>query len=120
MRLLLLLVTVAFVLPLNAQDHSKPTNPHIEATACVMLPVQLEVALPKLDSFESAVARKTTSADRKREFHGENVNEFTLKDVSVDGYIFGLRAVGREATATVVRAHVNPPRGKTVNKVAPQ
>ena len=85
MRLFLLLVTVAFVLPLNAQDHSKPNNPRIEATVRVMPPVQLEVTLPKLDSFVSAVARTATSADREREFHGGNVNEFTLKDVSVDG-----------------------------------
>ncbi len=98
MLFFLLLVTVACVLPVNAQDHSKQTNPRIEATARVIPPVQLEVTLPKLDSFESAVAR-TTTIDREREFHGGNVNEFTLKDVSVDGYVFGVRAVGREAAS---------------------
>ena len=119
MRFFLLLATVAFVLPLNAQDHSKQTNPRIEATVRVISPVQLEVTLPQLDCFERAVARKTTSPDRE-EFHGGDVNEFTLKDVSVDGYVFGVRAVGRKAATSVIRAHVNPPRGEPVNKVAPQ
>ena len=120
MRFFLLLVTVASVQPPNAQDRSKQTNPRIEAIVCVISPEQLEVALPKLDSFESVVARKTTSPDQERGFHGGDVNEFALKDFSVDGYVIGVRAVGREAAGSMVRAHVNPPRGNTVNKVAPQ
>ncbi len=120
MRFFLLLVTVAYAQPLNAQDQSKQINPPIEAIARAISPEQMDVGLPKLDSFERVVARLTTSPDRERGFHDGNVNEYALKDVSVDGYVFGVRAVGREAPVSLVGAHVNPPRGETLNKVAPQ
>ena len=120
MRFFLLLVTVAYVQPLSALDQSKQVSPSIEAIARAISHEQIDVALVKLDSFDSVVARLTTSPDRERGFHDGNVNEYTLKDVSAGGYTLGVRAVGREAPVSLVDAHVNPPRGETVNRVAPQ
>ena len=67
----------------------------------------------------AVVMRKTTSADWEREIYVGNVTEYILKDVSVDEWVFGVRAIGQDGAESLTSAYVNPPRTKTIYKTLP-
>ncbi len=56
------------------------------------------------------VMRKSTSAEWEREIFVGNVNQYTLKDVSVDDVIFGVKAVDRDGNESLVTPYVPGPR----------
>ncbi|HYL35046.1 MAG TPA: M28 family peptidase [Bryobacteraceae bacterium] len=58
------------------------------------------------------VMRKTTSPYWEREIFVGNVTEFTLKDVSIDDVIFGVKAVDRNGNESLVSPYVPSPRRK--------
>jgi hypothetical protein len=58
------------------------------------------------------VSRKTTSPYWEREIFVGKVNEYTLKDVSVDDTIFGVKAVDRDGNESLVAPYVLAPRQK--------
>jgi hypothetical protein len=59
------------------------------------------------------VVRKSTSPNWEKEIFVGNVTEFTLKDVSVDDVIFGVKAVDRDGNESLVSPYVPAPRQKT-------
>jgi hypothetical protein len=65
------------------------------------------------------VMRKTTSPDWEREIYVGNVTEHVLKDVSIDEWVFGIRAIGQNGTESLTSAYVNPPRAKAAFKTVP-
>jgi hypothetical protein len=58
------------------------------------------------------VLRKTTAPDWEREIFVGNVTEYTLKDVSIDDTIFGVKAVDRDGNESLVSPYVEAPRRK--------
>jgi len=58
------------------------------------------------------VMRKTTAADWEREIFVGNVTEYTLKDVSIDDNIFGVKAIDRDGNESLVAPYVPSPRPK--------
>ena len=59
------------------------------------------------------VMRKSTSPYWEREVFVGNVNEYVLKDVSVDDVVFGVKAVDKDGNESVVAPYVPAPREKT-------
>ena len=58
------------------------------------------------------VVRKTTSPNWEREIFVGNVKEYTLKDVSIDDLVFGVKAVDRDGNESLVAPYVASPRQK--------
>ncbi|HLG99747.1 MAG TPA: M28 family peptidase [Bryobacteraceae bacterium] len=58
------------------------------------------------------VMRKTTSPDWEREVFVGNVNEYTMKDVSIDDLVFGVKAIDRDGNESLVAPFVAGPRQK--------
>jgi hypothetical protein len=58
------------------------------------------------------VLRGTTSPYWEQEIFVGKVNEFTLKDVSIDDVRFGVKAIGVDGTESLVVPYVYPPRKK--------
>ncbi len=58
------------------------------------------------------VMRKTASPDWEREIFVGNVNQYTLKDVSVDDVVFGVKAIDRDGNESLVTPYVPGPRQK--------
>jgi Peptidase family M28 len=58
------------------------------------------------------VVRKTTSPDWEREVFVGNVTEYTLKDVSIDDVVFGVKAIDRDGNESLVSPYVARPRAK--------
>ena len=58
------------------------------------------------------VMRATTSPFWEREIYVGNVNEFTLKGVSIDETRFGVKAIGNDGGESLVAAYAYPPRQK--------
>ncbi|MEK6302709.1 MAG: M20/M25/M40 family metallo-hydrolase [Acidobacteriota bacterium] len=56
------------------------------------------------------VMRSTTAPDWEREIWAGNVQEFTLKNTSIDQLVFGVKAVDREGHESPVSAYVLAPR----------
>lgn len=65
------------------------------------------------------IMRKTTSPDWEREFYVGNVTQYTMKDVSIDEWVFGVRAIGQNGAESLTTAYVNPLRPKSVYKTLP-
>ena len=59
------------------------------------------------------VMRKTTSPDWEREVFVGNVNEYTMKNVSIDDVVFGVKAVDKDGNESLVTPYVAGPRPKT-------
>jgi hypothetical protein len=60
----------------------------------------------------AVVMRSTTAPDWEREMFVGKVNEFTLKDVSIDDVVFGVKAIDRDGNESLVSAYVPRPRPK--------
>ena len=60
------------------------------------------------------VMRGSTSPDWEREVFVGNVKEYTLKDVSIDDVIFGVKAIDRDGNESLVAPYVPGPRQKAV------
>lgn len=58
------------------------------------------------------VMRRTTSADWEREVFVGNVSEYTMKDVSIDNMVFGVKAIDRDGNESLVAPYVAGPRQK--------
>lgn len=58
------------------------------------------------------VSRKTTSPYWEREIFVGNVTEYTLKDVSIDDTVFGVKAIDRDGNESLVAPYVLGPRQK--------
>ena len=58
------------------------------------------------------VMRKSTSPNWEKEIFVGNVTEYTLKDVSIDEMIFGVKAIDRDGNESLVSAYVQGPRQK--------
>lgn len=58
------------------------------------------------------VMRPTTAADWEREIFVGNVNEYLLKDVSIDDARFGVKAIDNDGNESLVSPYVYPPRPK--------
>ena len=56
------------------------------------------------------VMRKSTSPNWEREVFVGNVNEYTMKDVSVDDVIFGVKAIDKDGNESLVTPYVPAPR----------
>ena len=62
----------------------------------------------------AVVIRPTTSASWEQEIYVGKVNQFTLKDVSIDDAKFGVKAIGVDGSESLVSPYVYPPRQKIV------
>jgi hypothetical protein len=60
----------------------------------------------------AVVIRRTTSPFWEREIFVGKVNEYTLKDVSIDDARFGVKAIGVDGTESLVSPYVYPARRK--------
>jgi hypothetical protein len=58
------------------------------------------------------VWRDTWSLDWQHERIVGNVTTFSLPDVSIDDFVFGVAAIGADGNESLVHAYVNPPRGE--------
>jgi len=56
------------------------------------------------------VWRETWSPDWQFQVEVGNVTEYTLPDISIDDYVFGVAAVGPGGHESLVSAYVRPPR----------
>jgi hypothetical protein len=57
--------------------------------------------------------RPTSSPYWEREIYVGKVNTYTLKDVSIDDWKFGIRAIGTNGAESLVTPYTYPPRQKT-------
>jgi len=60
----------------------------------------------------AVVLRSTTAPFWDQEIFVGKVNEYTLKDVSIDDVRFGVKAVGLDGTESLVSPYVYPARKK--------
>ena len=58
------------------------------------------------------VIRSTTAPDWEREIYVGKVNEYTLKDVSIDDARFGVKAIGPDGAESLVTPYLYPQRKK--------
>ena len=65
------------------------------------------------------VMRPTTSPFWEQEIFVGKVNEYTLKDVSIDDVRFGVKAIGTDGTESIVAPYVYPARKKTEIETVP-
>jgi len=61
----------------------------------------------------SVMIRDTRSPYWEQEIYVGKVNTYTLKDVSIDELKFGLKAIGKNGSESLVTAYVYPPRQRT-------
>lgn len=59
------------------------------------------------------VWRTAWTPDWEHELYVGHVTEYTLRDISIDDYIFGVAAVGPEGHESMVSAFVRPPRARS-------
>jgi hypothetical protein len=57
--------------------------------------------------------REAWTPDWEHELYVGDVTEYTLPDISIDDYIFGVAAVGSRGHESLVTPYVRPPRGNT-------
>jgi hypothetical protein len=62
----------------------------------------------------AVVIRPTTSPFWEQEIFVGKVNEYTLKDVSIDDMRFGVKAIGLDGAESLVSPYVYPARKKVV------
>ena len=60
----------------------------------------------------AVVMRPSTSPDWEREIFVGNVKQYTMKNVSVDDVIFGVKAIDRDGNESLVTPYVPAPRRK--------
>jgi hypothetical protein len=60
----------------------------------------------------AVVVRPTTSPFWEQEIFVGKVNEYTLKDVSIDDARFGVKAIGMDGTESLVVPYIYPARKK--------
>jgi Peptidase family M28 len=60
----------------------------------------------------AVVIRSTTSPYWEREIYVGNVDQYTLKDVSIDDVKFGVKAIGLDGAESLVSVYTYPPRAK--------
>jgi hypothetical protein len=60
----------------------------------------------------SVVIRSTTAPDWEQEVFVGNRNEYLLKDVSIDEFRFGVKAIDSDGNESLVAPYVYPPRQK--------
>jgi hypothetical protein len=65
----------------------------------------------------AVVMRESTSPYWQKVFWVDQATELVLKNVSIDVYTFGVKAVDRDGNESLVTAYVNPPRQRTVYEV---
>lgn len=65
------------------------------------------------------VMRPTTSPFWEQEIFVGKVNEYTLKDVSIDDVRFGVKAIGADGTESIVTPYIYPARRKTEIETVP-
>ncbi len=65
------------------------------------------------------VMRKTTSPYWEREIDVGNVTGYVFKDVSIDEWVFGVRAIGTNGAESLTSVYVNPPRAKATFQTLP-
>jgi Peptidase family M28 len=58
------------------------------------------------------VMRSTTSSNWDREIFVGNVTEYTMPSVSIDEYIFGVKAVDKDGNESLVSPYIQVPRAK--------
>lgn len=140
MRPLMFVTIFLIAIPAQAQNTWKAVNAHIQKIVDNVSKERLESIVRKLESFETRstisdttsttkgvgaarqwtfVMRKTTSPDWEREIYAGNVTQYTMKDVSIDEWVFGVRAIGSNGAESLTAAYVNPPRMKSVYKTLP-
>jgi hypothetical protein len=61
--------------------------------------------------------RRTTSPQWEKTIHVGDVTEYTLANVTIDEYVFGVSAVDTSGNQSVVSAYVMPPRTKQTYEV---
>ena len=61
----------------------------------------------------TVVIRSTTAPYWQQEIYVGKVNQYTLKDVSIDDAKFGVKAIGMDGSESLVTAYVYPPRQRT-------
>jgi hypothetical protein len=61
----------------------------------------------------SVLVRDTRSPYWEQEIYVGKVNTYTLKDVSIDELKFGVKAIGKNGSESLVTAYVYPPRQRT-------
>jgi hypothetical protein len=54
--------------------------------------------------------RKAWGPDWENELYVGDVSEFTLRDISIDDYVFGVASVGADGHESLIAAYVRPPR----------
>lgn len=54
--------------------------------------------------------RKAWGPDWEHELYVGDVTEFVLRDISIDDFVFGVAAVGRDGHESMISAYVRPPR----------
>lgn len=62
----------------------------------------------------AVLIRPTTSAYWEQEIYVGKVNNYTLKDVSIDDLRFAVKAIGLDGSESLATPYVYPPRQKTV------
>ena len=65
----------------------------------------------------AVVSRSTTAPYWEKEVFVGNVNEYVLEDVSIDDWIFGVKAIDKDGNESLVSAYVDSPRPKRVIEV---
>lgn len=68
----------------------------------------------------SIVIRPTTSSYWEQEIYVGKVNQYTLRDVSIDDAKFGVKAIGVDGSESLVTVYAYPPRQKTVIETVEQ
>ena len=63
------------------------------------------------------VYRSTTAPYWENEVYVGKVNEYTLKDLSIDDLRFGVKAIGNDGTESLVAPYIFPPRAKATYEV---
>jgi hypothetical protein len=56
------------------------------------------------------VMRSTTSPSWEREIFVGNVTEYTMKDISIDDRVFGVKAIDHDGNESLVSTYIPAPR----------
>ncbi len=67
----------------------------------------------------SIVMRRTTSSDWEKEIYAGSVTKYILKDVSIDNFVLGVKAVAPDGTESLTSAYIMAPRARTEYKLTP-
>ena len=107
MRPAVFLALLVIVLPAEAQNSLKAVNPEVRRIADGVSRDRLEAIVRKLEGF------------RFDTYKVAKVTEYVLKDVSIDEWVIGVRAVGQNGEESLTSAYTNPVRTKSVHQTLP-